>query len=338
MAQKTIPELQEETDFGGNALIVIDTGTQTYKITSQNFADALLALLTPLDGDAVLADGSVTPDKLSIPYALEGYSFTGAAPTGVVKDVSSQTGTPQGFAFNDDGTVLYVIGAADTIWQYDLSTPYDVSTAVFDASVTLTSESGYTSPTALFFKPDGTQVFVLYDHPSAPGDEVHPFTLSTPWDITTATYDSVNFNVNSQSSTSYGIALNDDGTKMYIYGNGGNIYQYTFSTAYDVTTLSYDSVSLNASAQDNAPGGMFFNSDGTLLFLIGNQNDRVYKYSLSTGFDLSTATYTGDFLDISSSDSTPTGVWFNSNGTKMLMVGIGSDTITEYSTGAIVPA
>jgi len=46
--------------------------------------------------------------------------------------------------------------------------------------------------------------------------------------------------------------------KMYeIGGNGNKIYQYSLSSAWDLSTASYDSVSI--SAQDSAPSGLFFN-------------------------------------------------------------------------------
>ncbi len=47
MAQKTIPELNAATDFDENALIPIDTGTQTFKITAADAADSLRALMLP---------------------------------------------------------------------------------------------------------------------------------------------------------------------------------------------------------------------------------------------------------------------------------------------------
>lgn len=48
MASKTIPELNPVTSFNGNALIPIDSGTQTFKITSLNFAKSI-ADLAPSD-------------------------------------------------------------------------------------------------------------------------------------------------------------------------------------------------------------------------------------------------------------------------------------------------
>jgi hypothetical protein len=36
---------------------------------------------------------------------------------------------------------------------------------------------------------------------------------------------------------------------MYIVGNTSSVYQYTLSTAFDVSTASYDSVSFSVSSE-----------------------------------------------------------------------------------------
>jgi hypothetical protein len=89
-----------------------------------------------------------------------------------------------------------------------------------------------------------------------------------------------------------GVGFKTDGTKMYVVGVGtDSIYQFSLSTAWDVSTASYDSVSLSVSAQDGSGWGLFFKSDGLTFFMLGNNNTRMYQYSMSTAWDLSTASY-----------------------------------------------
>ena len=67
---------------------------------------------------------------------------------------------------------------------------------------------------------------------------------------------------------------------MYIVGNGSDtVYQYSLSTAFEVSTASYDSVSFSVSSQDTSPLGIVFNSDGTKMYIVGLSNDAVYQYS-----------------------------------------------------------
>jgi hypothetical protein len=48
MGQKTIPQLDEATSFDENALIPIDTGIQSFKVTGENFAKSIANILRPL--------------------------------------------------------------------------------------------------------------------------------------------------------------------------------------------------------------------------------------------------------------------------------------------------
>ena len=101
--------------------------------------------------------------------------------------------------------------------------------------------------------------------------------------------------VYAQETVPTGIAFNSDGTKMFITGNtGDDVNEYTLSTGFDVSTATY-SQNFSVSAQDTIPNGIDFNTDGTKMFISGSAGDSVYEYTLSTGFNVSTATYSQSF-------------------------------------------
>jgi len=79
--------------------------------------------------------------------------------------------------------------------------------------------------------------------------------------------------------------------------------------------------------------GAVFNTDGTKMFMVGYSTDSVYQYTLSTGFDLSTASYDNVSFSVASQDTHPTNIRFNTNFTKMYISGNASDSIYQYSTG-----
>jgi hypothetical protein len=117
-------------------------------------------------------------------------------------------------------------------------------------------------------------------------------------------------------------------------GTGSDsVHQYSLSTAFDLSTASYDSVSFSVSGQDTSPTSIAFNNDGTKMYVVGVSNDRVHQYSLSTAFDLSTASYDSVIFSVNSQDPSPYGIAFNTDGTKMYMIGISSDSVYEYNTG-----
>jgi DNA-binding beta-propeller fold protein YncE len=151
-------------------------------------------------------------------------------------------------------------------------------------------------------------------------DTVYQYSLSTGFDVSTASYDSVSFSVASQDGSPFGLAFNSDGTKMFIVAfTGDAVYEYTLSTGFNVSTASFVD-SFSVASQETLPQGLAFNSDGTKMFIVGQTNDTVYQYNLSTGFDVSTATYSQNF-DISSQDTNPRGISFNTDGTKMFVAG-----------------
>jgi hypothetical protein len=110
-----------------------------------------------------------------------------------------------------------------------------------------------------------------------------------------------------------------------------SVYQYTLGTGFDLSTASYDSVSLDVSGQDSGPTGIFFNDFGTKMFMVGSANASVYQYTLGTGFDLSSASYDSVSFDVSGQDSLPQGIYFNSTGSRMLMAGRSTDSVYQYT-------
>ena len=224
-------------------------------------------------------------------------------------------------------------GIQPTVYHEGLGTvvsgseSYYLAGASYD-SVSFSVSSQDSNPRDLTFNADGTKMFVVSGNTSA----AYQYSLSTAFDLSTASYDSVSFSVNSQDGSPYGIHFNTDGTRMYMAGDSSNsVYQYTLSTGFDLSTASYSNVSFNVNSQDGNPYGMSFNTDGTKMYIAGGANDTVFQYSLSTGFDLSTASYSSVSLNVGSQDTVPTGLDFNSNGTKMYLLGLTNDTVFQYS-------
>jgi len=244
--------------------------------------------------------------------------------------VSSQETLPVSVAFNNDGTKMYIVGLInDRVYQYSLSTGFDVSTASYDnVSLSIASQDGF--PRALTFSADGTKMYLLGDG----ADIVYQYSLSTAFNLSTASYASVSFSLVSQDPNPRQIVFNPDGTKMYMVGfTNDNVHQYTLSTAFDVSTASYDSVSFSVASQDTTPMSILFNEDGAKMYMLGNTTDSIYQYSLSTAFDISTLSYDGVSLSVASQEINLEGMTFSADGTKMYIIGTSGDSVFQYSTG-----
>jgi hypothetical protein len=254
-------------------------------------------------------------------------------------DVSGQTTVPTNIVFKPDGTKMYITGVFggtpdDAVYQYTLGTPFALSTASYD-NVELDVSAQGDSPTGLAFSSDGTKLFIL----DSDADAVFQYSLSTAWDLSTGSYDSVTLDVSTEETSPNGIAFKDDGTKMYIVGSdtvGDPVYQYSLSTAWDLSTASYDNVSFNTTDEGATPVDVTFTDNGTKMYILGNNN--VKQYTLSTAWDLSTASYDGLQIAVNTEDSFPQGITFSGmyrdlgllTVCKMFMVGRTNDTIYEY--------
>jgi hypothetical protein len=61
-------------------------------------------------------------------------------------------------------------------------------------------------------------------------DTVYQYNLSTPWDVSTASYANKSFNVNVYETDLAGIWFKDDGTKFYVTGFTSDIvWEFTIS-------------------------------------------------------------------------------------------------------------
>jgi sugar lactone lactonase YvrE len=179
------------------------------------------------------------------------------------------------------------------------------------------------------FNTDGTKMFVV----GQVGSTIYEYNLATGFNISTASY-SQNFSLSSQETGAQDVAFNTDGTKMFIVGTSGqDVNEYTLSTGFDVSSASY-SQNFSVSSQDTIPTGITFNTDGTSMFITGQTNDKVFEYTLTSGFDVSTASYSSTSFSVLSEESNPLGLVFNSNGTKMFITGTTGDDVNEYSTTA----
>jgi hypothetical protein len=90
------------------------------------------------------------------------------------------------------------------------------------------------------------------------------------------------------------------------------------STGFDISTASY-SKNFSVAAQTPLPMDLTFNNDGTKMFIMGRDPDDVNEYDLSTGFDVSSASYSQNF-SVAAQETAPTGVLpFNNDGTKMFI-------------------
>ena len=262
------------------------------------------------------------------------YDIANAAYSNKSFSLSSQSSFPRGQTFKPDGTKFYITCiATDKVYQYSLSTAWDVSTASYDSKFFSTTGQESTGMGGIRFNTTGTKMYLS----GTDTEGVYQYSLSTAWDVSTASYDNVSLDVSNEMTSTIGLDISSDGTKVYIISPISDlIYQYNLSTAYDLSTGSYSTKTFNPTTQEGAPYSSIVSRNGDKLFVLGAINATVYQYSLSTAFDISTASYDNVSFSVSSEDSGEQSISFSYDGTKMYFVGDGSPSIHQYNT--VTPA
>lgn len=308
----------------GNATLDLSTGND-FSLTPT--ANVTFTFSNPPATGAYDFTLKITGADVSTSYDLANASYDT-----VSFSVASQGGTGRAIRFNNNGTKMYYLSDQNNaIYQYSLSSAFDISTASYD-TVSLDVSGQDTDASHFNFNANGSKIYFM----GFGNDTIYQYSLSSNFDLSTATYDSVSFSVGSQETTPYGFSFNTSGTKMYVVGiDNDRIYQYSLSSAFDLSSASYDSVSFNVTNQETGPTDIAFNGDGTKMFVTGFITDSVYQYSLSSAFDISTASYDSISFNASTQIGTAFSVCFNADGTKMYLLNGGGGTaeVFQYTTG-----
>lgn len=239
-----------------------------------------------------------------------------------------------GVHLNEDGTLM--MGAvSQRIYYYELSTAYDISTATEYSNSYLDNENGEINVVyGITGSPDLSIAVVSTDNRIVQyktkavfrdtvlgrhGQHYGYYPMTAEPKIITGDLTSTS----TLSSVNWDIHFNNDGTKCYILdGDRKEILSYSCSPSYDASSMTFDSVKFDLSTQisSTTPRTINMSDDGTILIV--SDFSTLYKYTLSTAYDLSTATY-------STSNSFAGAIDFYSDGSKLIRTT--SNTLYNYN-------
>ena len=187
-------------------------------------------------------------------------------------------------------------------------------------------------PTGVVFNPDGTKMFIS----GMSQNKVMEFDLTTGFDVSTATINSNECSHLGKDGNVVDLRLNSNGTKLFLVGYDNKIIlEYSLSTAYNVSTCSYENTFF--SGDGLKPRSMAFNTNGTKLFIYDQNGDySVKQYSLNSAYDLTNATLVKEYTGTASKtlkdiESFAQGMAFSADGTKMYLTGDKEDKVHEFN-------
>lgn len=221
-----------------------------------------------------------------------------------------------GVTMSNDGLKFIAINeySSNNVYEYDLTTAYDLSTAGATAVDSFDPPNTYAGD--ISFSPDGTNMYLV----TTSNNRIIQYTLSTPFDISTrgsaTTYD--------PSINVYGAKIVNAGSTMFTQGYSSTtsitLTKFTLSTPYDLsgTVTNNGGVTLSASTigvTDVRGYGGDWSEDGKQFIhgTISGTND-LFTIDFATAYDLnSTKTY-----NVANAQGRPGAVKVVDNGTKMI--------------------
>jgi hypothetical protein len=261
-----------------------------------------------------------TPWSVTTATYLNSFSFTAKETNG------------HAVAFSFSGNRMYILGVdGDDITQYNLSTPWDITTAVYSKAKVLNTHG--LDYQGLDFNDDGTAFYVATAHST----RIVKFTLSTPWEVDSATeagYTNIGttrFLTSSAIGTTYyvsgisGIYVEESQNKLYISDyNHDVVLEYLLNeVGLDISSGSTIVIrgDTQVKGEFTAETGIRVNGDirslGTLI--ISNAYSSYYHVNSSDGYGIR---YWG---------SASSATWMSSAGNATVGGRISGETTSDYN-------
>jgi hypothetical protein len=282
-------EKQAQIQYSGNSLSTTSDRMVGITITPNG--------LTMYVADYDLASGHVDILKYNLSTAFDLSTATSGGTT-------DNKFTPQyDMCYKSNGTSLFRLagtGSSLTVYEHAMSTDYDVTTAnssaISNKLIGNTVElSGIKQlPKGLTFSNDGKYFYVsgglagIYD-PSG----IAQFTMSTPWDITTATYTRF-LELSEIDDTIISIRFDSTGEYLILLGRGTSnsqdaLYILELDEPWNISKASYIySTAISGTSPTCFFNSMVLSSNGDYLYICDDTSEKVYQYNVN---DISGAVY-----------------------------------------------
>ncbi len=249
-----------------------------------------------VDGITFNADGTkmffsgTNSDKVHEYHLITPYDMTSGSMSDQGIELSIDETKTQDIEFNLDGTKLFVIGVTnDTVFEYTLTTGFDLTTASASPTASFSVGSDLTQPTGMIFNHDGTYLYVIGNT----NDKIFQYELTIGFDITTANSTAINeFLVRGEVPNPHGLTFSPDGKKVFIAHDdivGGasitdEIHEYTLSTPWDISSMLYEG--MFETDDITRAGDVDFNNTGSKMYVTDFHHDIVLEYDLTCGFSI----------------------------------------------------
>jgi len=236
---------------------------------------------------------------------------TSSATKSATLTVATQTiGAPYGdIAWGDSGNYFYRVTRATfgaVLERYAASTPYDLGScgSTPDKSFTFGQFTigQFTTQNKMFFKPDGTSVYMYALSANSNGEYIFQWDMSTAWDPST-----IASTTTPDASVTLSLVNDDYAAGIYFKSDGSELvvaqqlrwYKFNLGTNWDLSTVDQNSANVETYStyalpigSSNGINGLYVSPDETKLF-IGTTQDLLIKTDFSSALDFKTLSHDG---------------------------------------------
>lgn len=269
----------------------------------------------------VISDATerVTQFALTTPWDIMSLTYNGLQ----FNLTSPGEATHKAIVISSDGTKYFVLGnSTDSVFQYEMTTAWDITQSVYSNKSFYVGGSE-TTPEAIAITPDGRTLLVG----GTTSDSIYEFLLDTPWDLTGVTLIGEQ-HVSSRLSVLRGLCYHPD----YLIATSqtsNNVITFKLKSSGSSSKI-LNIIQEFAEEATVRMGSLRFNNTGSIMYIL--RGATIYEYSLSTPYDISTSTYTGNsYLGELQDDTLDQNIFFDPTGTRYYIIGYNSSLISQYS-------
>jgi len=254
--------------------------------------------------------------KLLIPYDIRTLQYDNKRFNTSV----DQSGTDSMYMTPDASRIFITSSSIDTVVEYIMNTPGDVTTMAFLRSFPMSVTFGILDLISIYFSNDGTKLYGTLLSGS-----MYYYTLSTPWDITTISYNasySATTLVDSRYANARCMRFSARGDIMYFLDTTDNcIYFTTLSIPWDPGSQVSTGVALNFNSQTTTELGFAISRSSDKIYIMASL-DNIYEYQAPVLNELNSYPTQSKLTYLA--NGSKEGLQFSSDGTKLFFIYGGS--------------
>jgi len=198
------------------------------------------------------------------------------------------TASVESFFIQSDGSNIFMVRGSARIDRFLLTAPWrmELFEVIQQDRFTITEDA---TPTGLFFKDDGTKMFVVGQTTKT----IYEYTVVIPWTPSSIVDSPVSLSLSVVTNDVDQCAFSRDGDFFYIT-DGVSVYGFPLPTPWDVTS-NVSNVSFTPPSGDNVDS-VTFKREGDKMYLGDATAGIITEYDLSTVNDVTTAIANGNTL------------------------------------------